>query len=82
MSVVLAWGLTVHPRLRLDLREPVLDCGNAAKIFPDVLLAYIADRNLFSLAVHDGNAEQLLGEKNTFGMMMQSSMAEIRKESL
>ena len=62
-------ALAVHPTLWLDLQQPILGCGNAAKIFPDMLFPYIADGNLVSVAIHDGNAKQFLRQENALSMM-------------
>ena len=67
-------------RCGLDLQQPILGCGNAAEIFPDMLFSQIADGNLFSVAVHDGNAKQFLRQENALGMMPQGSVTEVRKE--
>jgi hypothetical protein len=61
--------LAVHPTLGRNLQEPVLSRGNSSEIFPDMLLTHIADRNLLSVAIHDGNAKQFLRQENAFGMM-------------
>jgi hypothetical protein len=81
-SVFIVQTLSKHPALWFDLEQTILGCGNAAKIFSDMLFSHIPDRDLFSVAVHDGYAEQFLCQKNASGMMTQSSMAEIRKERL
>src|ERR1700758_3540892 len=81
-SVFIVTTLSVHPALWLDLQQPILGCGNAAKIFPDMLFSHIPHGDLFSVAVHDGYAEQFPCQKNPLGVMTQSSMAEIRKERL
>jgi len=62
-SVFIVRALSAHPALWLDLEQPTLGCGNAAKIFADMLFADVANRNLFTVAVHDGYAEQFLPEK-------------------
>jgi len=81
-SVFIVQALSVHPALWLDLEQPILGCGNAAQIFPNMLFSYIPDRDLFSVAVYDGYAKQVLSQKDSLGMMAQSSMTEIRKERL
>ena len=73
-SLLLRWvffvqPLSVHPALWLDLQEPILGSGNAAKIFPDMLFPYIADGDLVSVAIHNGNAKQLLRQENALRMM-------------
>jgi hypothetical protein len=55
--------------LGLDLQEPVLRRGNAAQIFPNMLLAQIADWHFVSVAIYDGDTEQFLRQENTLGMM-------------
>jgi hypothetical protein len=62
-------ALAVHPTLGRNLQEPVLSCGNASEIFADMLLTHIADGNLVSVAIHDGNAKQFLREENALGMV-------------
>jgi hypothetical protein len=57
-----------------------LGCGNAAKIFPDMLFSHVAHRDLFSLAVYDGYAKQFLCQKDALSVMTQSSMAKVREE--
>ena len=74
--------LTVHPRLRLDLQEPILDCGNAAQIFPDMLFAHIPDGDLFPVAVNDAYPEQFLRQENALGMMPQGPVTKVGKERL
>jgi hypothetical protein len=34
-----------------------------------MLLSHIADGNLVSVTIHDGNAKQLLRQKNSLGMV-------------
>jgi hypothetical protein len=81
-SVFIVQALSVHPALWLDLEQPILGCGNATQIFPNMLFSYIPDMGLFSVAVYDGYAKQFLCQKDALGMMTQSSVAEIRKERL
>src|SRR5258708_6169385 len=45
-----------------------------------MLLSYIADRNLLSFTIHDGNAKEFLCQENALGMVTQGSVSEIRKE--
>ena len=47
-----------------------------------MLLSQIPDRDLLSVAIHDGNAKQFLCQENAFGMMPQGSVTEVRKECL
>jgi hypothetical protein len=66
-SVFIVQALSVHPALWLDLEQPIWGCGNAAKVFADMLLSHVAHGHLFSVAVHDGYAEQFLCQKNALG---------------
>jgi hypothetical protein len=72
--------LAVHPALWLDLEQPILGCGNAAKIFPDMLFSYIPDWNFVSVAIHNGNSKQLLGQKNALSMMAKRAVAKVCEE--
>jgi hypothetical protein len=71
--------LSVHPWFRLNPHCPVLKTGYAPQILPNVLLADIPDRDIFSLAVTDRNAEYPFGQKDSFCMMTQCAMAKIRQ---
>jgi hypothetical protein len=59
MGQFVAQSLTAHPTLWLDWQQPVLNCGNASKIFPEMLFSHISDGDLLSITAHDGYAEQL-----------------------
>jgi hypothetical protein len=73
-------ALTVHPTLCLDLQQPVLSCGNSAQVFPDMLFSYIPDWNFVSVAIHNGNSKQLLGQENALGVMAKCPVAKVREE--
>ena len=47
-----------------------------------MLLSQITDGNLFSVAIHDGHAKQLLRQEDALAVMTKGSMAEVRKECL
>ena len=55
--------LAVHPALWLDLQEPILGRGSAAKIFADMLFSHVAHGNLFPVAVHDGTPNNFSARK-------------------
>src|ERR1700739_2501734 len=59
MGQFVAQSLSAHPTLWLDWQQPVLNCGNASKIFPEMLFSHISDGDLLSITAHDGYAEQL-----------------------
>jgi hypothetical protein len=73
-SVFIVQTLSVHPSLWLDLEQPILGCGNAAKIFPDMLFSHVAHGDLFSVAVYDGYAKQLLSQKDSLGIHAESKI--------
>src|SRR5260370_20639797 len=45
-----------------------------------MLLSHVADGHLVSLAIHDGDAKQLLGQENSLGVMTKGAVAEVREE--
>jgi hypothetical protein len=53
----------------LDLDQPILGRGNAAKIFSDMLFSYIPDWNFVSVAIHNDNSKQLLCRENALRVM-------------
>jgi hypothetical protein len=69
--------LIVHPTLWLDLQEQILNCGNTAQ---EMLLSYIADWKLGFLAVHNGDAKDLLCQKDALGMMAKRPVTEVRQK--
>jgi hypothetical protein len=71
--------LSVHPRFRLNFHCPVLKTGYAPQILPNMLLADIPDRDIFSVPVTDRDAEYPFGQKDSFCMMTQRAMAKIRQ---
>ena len=79
-SVFIVQALSVHPALWLDLEQPILGCGNAAKIFPDMLFPYRPDWNFVSVAIHNGNSKQLLGQENALRMMAKCPVAKVREQ--
>jgi hypothetical protein len=79
-SVFTLQALSVHPALWLDLEQPILGCGNAAKIFPDMLFSYIPDWNFVSVAIHNGNSKQLLGQENALRVMAKCPVAKVCEE--
>jgi len=45
-----------------------------------MLLTNQANRNLFAIAVGDGSAEDSFAQENSFGVVTQRSMPEVREE--
>jgi len=69
--------VTIHPTLGLELQEPILRCGNSPEILPDMLLSHVADGNLVSVAIHDGNAKQFFRQENALGMMAKCPVTKV-----
>jgi hypothetical protein len=81
VRVILNETLTIHPAFRLDLRKPILRCWNSPQVFPYMLFPDVANWNLGSFMVADGDAKDAFGEENPFGVMAQGAVAEVWEES-
>jgi hypothetical protein len=45
-----------------------------------MLFSHVADGNLGSIAIHNGNSKQLLGQENALGVMAKCPVAKVREE--
>ena len=60
--------LSAHPGFQPDACCPVLKAGYAPQVLPNMLLADISDRDIFSLAVTDRDAEDSFRQKDSLGI--------------
>jgi len=74
--------LPIHPAFRLDLCEPVLNCGNSSQIFLDVLFSDVPHWDFLPVTVGDRDTEDLFAQEDTFRMMAKGAVTEVRKERL
>jgi len=74
--------LPVHPAFRLDLRKPILCCGNSPQVLPHMLFPNVADWNLDSVIIVDGNTKDAFGEENPFGVMTEGAVAKVGENRL
>jgi hypothetical protein len=67
-----------HPRLGLNLAEPVLDRGNSPEVFEDVLLADEPDWDYPAGRRGHRGAEEGLQLEDALGMVAQSPVPKVR----
>src|SRR5262249_47383850 len=65
-----------HPRLRLNMLQPILDRRNPAEIVGHVLLADRSHRNLLAVAVLERRAKNGRAQEDAFAVMPQRAMPE------
>lgn len=54
-------ALPVHPALRMDPYEPILDSWDTPEVFPHVLFAEVADWNFSTIKIAYADTKEVLG---------------------
>ena len=71
-----------HPRLRLNMLEPIFRRRDPTQIIGDMLLANSAYGNEFTFTVLYGRSKNRCTQKNTLAVMSKSAVPKVGKMSL